>query len=410
MNKIVKDRQYFKFCIYGFLKNLRFFDAFFIIFLLGKGLPYTQIGILYAVREILINLFEIPSGILADTFGRRTALSGSFLVYIISFSIFYFSNDFWLFLLAFSLYGIGDAFRSGTHKGMIMDYLKMNHLESQKINYYGHTRSWSQKGSAISALIAGAIVFYSGSYQNIFLYSIIPYFLNFILIISYPTYLNHSIKQSKKEKRYGIWNTLKSFLKIIKKPNVLKIINTSAIHTAYLRAVKDYVQLVMVNIAIMVPFMLSIDAEKKNGIVIGIIYFFIFLLSSWASQLSSMVAAKSKQNISYLTLLYGFIFGIICGISYLYDLWIISLLTFTGIFIVENIRKPILTGYIADNVPGEILTSVLSAQSLLRTIITALLALVFGIVADNFGIGVSFILISLFLALFTVLINILNHK
>ena len=410
MDTILKNSQYFKFCTYGFLKNLRFFDAFFILFLVEKGLPYTQIGILYAVREIFINIFEIPSGIMADSYGRKNALIGSFFLYIISFSVFYLSNDFWLFLIAFILYGIGEAFRSGTHKGMIIDYLKLNHWEGQKINYYGHTRSWSQKGSAISALVAGLIVFYSGTYQNIFLYSIIPYLLNLLLIISYPKELNRSLEQINQKSRFGIRLTTKSFFKIIKQPNVLKIINTSAIHTAYLRAVKDYIQLLMVNVALILPIMINVEVEKKNGIVIGVIYFFIYLATSRASQISSKVAAKSKHNISNITLLLGFIFGIICGVFFIFDLWIISIIAFAGIYIVENIRKPILTGFIADQVPNEILTSVISAQSLLRTIITAILAFVFGFIADNFGIGVSLIVVSVFLTLSTILMNIVYSK
>jgi len=405
MEQIVRNSQYFKFCIYGFLKNLRFFDAFFILFLVEKGLPFTQIGILYAVREIVINVFEIPSGILADTFGRKSALIGSFVVYILSFSIFYLSSNFWLFQIAFILYGIGEAFRSGTHKGMIMDYLKLNHWEEQKINYYGHTRSWSQKGSAISALIAGLIVFSSGSYQNIFIYSIIPYLFNLFLIISYPKELNRSLEQTNPNNRPGIRLTMKSFLKIIKQPKVLEIINSSAMHSAYLRAVKDYIQLLMVNVALIIPIMLNTDAEKKNGLVIGVIYFLIFLATSYASKLSSKVAKKSKWNISYITLLFGFGFGILCGVFYIYDLWIISIISFAAIYIVENVRKPILTGMIADKVPAGILTSVISAQSLLRTILTAILALVFGLLADNFGIGVSFMAVSLFLTLSAILIR-----
>ena len=172
MAGFVKNRQYYKFSLYGFLKNLRFFDAFFILFLVAKGLPYTQIGILYAVREIVINVLEVPSGFVADAYGRKNALLGSFLAYIASFAIFYFSGGFNLFLLAFVFYGIGDAFRTGTHKAMIMDYLKINHWEDQKFDYYGHTRSWSQIGSAVSSLIAGLLVFYTGNYTNIFLYSI----------------------------------------------------------------------------------------------------------------------------------------------------------------------------------------------------------------------------------------------
>ena len=68
---MVKNKQYYKFSAYGFLKNLRFFDAFFILFLLEKNLTYTQIGLLYLIREVFINLLEVPSGIIADTFGEK---------------------------------------------------------------------------------------------------------------------------------------------------------------------------------------------------------------------------------------------------------------------------------------------------------------------------------------------------
>ncbi len=408
MKSIVKDKQYYKFCGYGFLKNFRFFDAFLILFLVEKGLPYTQIGILYAIREIFIYVFEIPSGIIADSYGRKNSLVASLFAYISSFVIFYISSDFWFFLGAFIFYGVGDAFRSGTHKGMIMDYLKINQWEDQKIDYYGHTRSWSQKGSALSALIAGLIVFHTGSYQYIFLYSIIPYLLNLFLILSYPNELNLSSDKKELKQKVGIRIIFRSFVEIIKQAQVLKIISTSAIHSAYLKAVKDYIQPLMLNIALIIPFMLAIEQEKKIGLVVGVIYFFIFLLTSGASRLSSKIFAKRKQKISHLSLVVGFSFGVICGLFFHFDLWVFSLIAFVGIYIIENIRKPILTGFIADHVPNEILTSVLSTQSLLSAFITAILAIAFGLFADNFGIGVSFIVISGLLLVFSFLVIVLK--
>lgn len=409
MNTTIWNRQYAKFSAYGFLKNLRFFDAFFILFLIEKGLPYTQIGILYAAREIIINVFEVPSGLIADMYGRKTALIGSFLFYIISFIIFYLSADFWWFLMAFLIYGIADAFRSGTHKGMIMDYLKLNNWQDQKINYYGHTRAWSQKGSAISSLIAGVIIFYSGSYENIFLYSIMPYLLNLILILSYPKELNLSENFHSKK---NVSLTLKTFFGIIKQPKVLKLMNTSALHSAYLKAVKDYIQPLMVSVAVVLPILLEVETDNKNGLIIGVLYFFIFLITSRASQLASKVAAKNKKKISYQTLLWGFLFGIVCGVFYFYNLWALALLAFIGIYIIENMRKPILTGFVADQVPNEILVSVISVQSLIRTIFTAIIALAFGIIADISGIAISFIAVSTFLIISTILINNYtgNHK
>jgi len=68
---IPKNRQYFKFSAYGFLKNLRFFDPFLLLFFREMGMSFFQIGILFSVREIARAVMEIPSGVLADWFGRK---------------------------------------------------------------------------------------------------------------------------------------------------------------------------------------------------------------------------------------------------------------------------------------------------------------------------------------------------
>jgi len=410
MEKSLKNIQYYKFCLYGFLKNLRFFDAFFILFLLQKGLPYTQIGILYAIRELCINLFEIPSGIVADTYGRKESLIASFMAYTISFVLFYYAIDFWLFALAFILYGAGDAFRSGTHKGMIMDYLALNNWSKHKINYYGHTRSWSQMGSALSSLIAGVIVFYSGNYQLIFLYAIIPYLINLLLIISYPKEL--SLQKNKKSKTIlgSLRLTFLELLSIIKQPLVIGIMNTAALHTAFLKAVKDYIQPLMLNIVLLTPFLMDIHPDKKSGLIIGILYFFIYLITSRASRMASKVSDNREKGISYTTLMVGLIAGLACGIFYVTQLWWFAFVAFVSIYVIENIRKPILTGFIADHVPNDILASVISVQSLWRTIITSILAVSFGWLADHSGIGQAFIVVSFVLIMATVLFNIKGKK
>ena len=395
----IKDKQYYKFCFYGFLKNLRFFDAFFLLFLKHKGLTYTEIGSLYAIREITTNLAEIPTGILADTYGRKNALVFSFLTYIFSFILFYAGQDYWLFLAAFILYGIADAFRSGTHKAMIMHYLKVKGWRDQKINYYGHTRACSQRGSALSALIAGIMVFRSGNYNWIFLGAIFPYLLNLLLILSYPNYLNTSQSKNRKKLR----SKLKELGFILKNPGVLRIVHSAAVFTAYQKAIKDYIQPVMKKAAVTLPVLIGFQIEKKTGLIIGIMYFILYLLSAKASSLSGKFA-KKYPDAAYITLLIGFSLGILAGIFYRLQWWLIALLVFTGIYIIQNLRKPILTGYLADLVPNENLASVISAQSLYRSLLTAVLAVSFGFIADYIDIGYALVIISsilLFISIFT---------
>lgn len=410
MDSALKNKQYFKFCSYGFLKNLRFFDAFLLLFFLESGISYTQIGFLYALREIIINVSEIPSGIIADTYGRKKSLIVSFSLYILSFLIFYFFNTFYFFIIAIAFYGVGDAFRTGTHKGMIMDYLALNKWSHHKANYYGHTRSWSQKGSAISALIAGCLVLYSGSYRTIFLYSVIPYLINFFNIFSYPDALNYSLNKQKESKKITMVFVFKSFIKSLKQPKVLQIINSSALHSAYLKAIKDYIQPVMLQITLLIPFLISIDTKRKSGIIVGVIYFFIYLLTSYASKKSFKISELIVGNVPRLTLLLGLISGFICGILYHFELWTIALLFFACIYVFENIRKPLLTGEIADHVAPEILTSVISAQSFFSTITTSIIAVSIGFLADKWGIGIAFIIVSAALILFTVALNLKKFK
>ncbi len=409
MSTFKKDKQYLKFCAYGFLKNLRFYDAFLLLFFLENGISYSQIGILYAAREIVINIFEVPSGIIADTYGRKNSLIAAFLSYILSFLIFYISKDFNLLLLAIIMNGIGDAFRSGTHKGMIMDYLKLNQWEDHKIAYYGHTRSWSQRGSAVSALFAGFLVLYAGSYRLIYLFTVVPYLLNFINILTYPEAINYSLSKDKQLSQ-SITTVFKNFLLAIKNKKVFKIINTTALHSAFLKATKDYIQPVMIQLSVLLPLLGSWDIKRKSGLIIGILYFFIFLLTALASKFSFKVTNMGIKNIPSSTLLLGFASGLVGGLCIQEELWVAALIAFVGIYLIENIRKPILIGVLADHVPNEILTSVISAQSFYRTIITAIIAILLGVFSDLFGIGISLFAISGLLLLFTVLLGFPKNK
>lgn len=384
-----KDKQFYKFCFYGFFKNLRFFDAFFILYLKHKGLSYTEIGSLYALREIITNLSEIPTGVIADTYGRKKSLILSFLFYIISFLFFYWGDNYTWFLMAFLLYGIAEALRSGTHKAMIMDYLKLKSWSNEKINYYGHTRACSQRGSALSSLIAGGIVFYTGQYEMIFLLSIFPYLFNLVLVWSYPS----EIDLPDKKKQTGYKQSLKSLWLVLQSKEVWKIIHTAAVFTAYQKSIKDYIQPVMKLVVINLPLFIGFSQDKKIGLGIGILFFFLYLLTSFASKYSEKIAQKIP-DIAVKSLWIGFLSGLAGGYFFERKYWWLSLLFFTLIYLIENIRKPVLTGYLSNAVPNKIFTSVLSAQSFYRTLLTSFLSLIFGFLADQVSLGYALLIVS----------------
>ncbi|MDA3954012.1 MAG: MFS transporter [Bacteroidales bacterium] len=408
-----KDIQYYKFCIYGFLKNLRFFEPFLILFLLEKNISFLQIGTLYAIREIFINILEIPSGIIADVFGRKKSLVVSFLFYIISFYIFYATNSFYIFILAIIFYAIGDAFRTGTHKAMIFEYIKNKNWKEQRAHYYGHTRSWSQMGSAISSLIAASIVFYTGNYKSIFLFSIIPYLLDLLLILSYPSSLNGSntdIKIHKiKERFFKVFN---NHLISFKKKQILKAITNLSIHSGFHRAMKDYLQPIIQTFALTIPIMLSFSDNQKSAIIIGILYFVIYFLTSYITRKAGKLKDKMKSTELALnvTMTFGLIIAFLSGVFFHYGFYFVSILFYIGIYLIENLRNPIGVEYVSELYQDDILSTALSTSSQAKSFFAAIFALVLGYLADKFGVGIGLSALAILVLISTPLYLIKNRS
>lgn len=402
-----KDIQFYKFCLYGFFKNLRFFEPFLLLFFLEKGITFLQIGTLIAIREIFVNIFEIPSGVIADSFGRKKSLIISFLFYIGSFLIFYTSINYSFFIAAMILYAIGDAFRTGTHKAMIFDYLKANKWHDQRASYYGHTRSWSQIGSAISSLIAAGIVFYSGSYQYIFIYSTIPYILDLFLILSYPEFLDGKHKKFSASNIIDKFNqVIKDFLYSFKNKTIIRAVGNLSFHSGLHKSIKDYLQPVIQTFALAIPVGLALSDKQKSALLIGILYFIIYLFTSFASRSAGKFKSlnKTEEKALNITMYVGFIFTFLTGFFYHNSFFIISIVFYIGIYLVENLRNPIGVSYVSHLYKDEILATALSANSQAKSLIAAVFAPVIGLLSDKFGVGVALLTIAVLLIILSPLL------
>ena len=401
-SRIIKDKQYFKFCLYGFLKNLRFFEPFLIVFFLQKDLSYLEIGTLYAIREIAINLFEIPSGIVADAFGRRLTLASTFLIYIISFLLFFVGQGFLIFAAAMLLYALGDATRSGINKAIIVSYLVRTNQSDLRVDYYGHTRSWSQFGSAISSLLAGFLVFYNENLNAIFLFSILPYIIDFFNVMSYPKYLDeHTKKDINISSR--IHGTFALFIKAMKNRRLLKTLVNAAIYGGYYKSIKDFIQPFLKSTVLVMPFLLMLTDHEKLAVILGLTYFIMFMASAIASRHAEKIKNwfGSRTLLLNGSLLIGTILGILSGIMMTYwVLPIIIILLFIVLLLLENLRKPSAVAEITNIGEDEVHTSVLSVMSQLTSIFAAILVIIIGFVADKYGIGYGITAASVLMLIF----------
>ncbi len=402
---IPKNLQYYKFCTYGFLKNLRFFDPFIILFFREMGFSFLQIGTLFSIREISTGILEIPTGFFADSYGRKLSMILAFAFYIFSFIIFYFFSSFGLYAIAMILFAFGEAFRSGTHKAMILDYLKMNGVLDCKVDYYGHTRGASQFGSAISALIAGALVFFAESYRIVFIASVVPYILGLLLMLTYPNSLNGEISRIVRTSfwkgvLYNFKSTIQNFVSMFKDPMLLRAFSNSASFDGLFKAVKDYLQPILKTFALSIPILISMG-ERRSTIIIAVTYFILFLISAYFSRKAQTFSNKFKSitraiNISYML---GVGAVIIAGIATHFDVRILAILLFVLLYSLQNLRRPMNVGFISENIDSKIMATGLSIESQLKTLLIAILSPLMGFFADTFGIGIALILIGVLVSL-----------
>lgn len=411
--RLHKDLQFYKFCLYGFLKNLKFFDPFLLLFFRSHGLTYFQIGWLYAVREAATNLLEIPSGLIADVWGRRRAMILAFLCYILSFLIFYLSGSFVPFLLASLLFACGEAFRSGTHKAMIFDYLRRRGWESQKLRYYGATRACAQFGSAVASLLAAGIVLWNKDYQAIFLGTMIPYLLGLLLITSYPRELDN-VSTSGKQRSFllNLRHILLVFLSTLRNRKVALLSLNLSLHSGLYKALKDYLQLVVKTFALTFPLTFFPDSYRQSALFVGTTYFLLYLFTSGSSASSNLFSSRFRSLPRFLnvTLLAGILLPLFLGIFFRWGFFPISIGLLLLFLSLENLRKPAGLALLAETVQTDVLASALSATNQIKTLIAALLSPAIGYLADKVGVGIAIATVSFALLLISPFLFVREEK
>lgn len=393
---IKNDKQIKKFCAYGFLKNLKFFEPYLVVYLLGFNLNLFEIGLLYSLREAIMYLFEIPSGIIADNFGKKKELMMCFLFYMASFVFFFIGGNFGIFAIAMFFFGLGEAFRSGTHKAMIYGYLEKRDWFDYKTFVYGRTRSFSLVGSSISALLSIIFVLNLPSLKGLFLIGVIPYLLDFLLIASYPSYLDE-----RRETTISFGFVFKEgfrSLSVLKQNHQLRsLLLSSSSFDAFFRTIKDYVQPLL-----LLLFVGSIqdEATMQVKVTLGVLYGVMNLASAFASRNVYRLTEKSSPLAWMNRLFDGF--GLMAGLialGVLINQPILIMLAFFLLFIMKDMRRPLFVSAAGDLIPKKQRATILSVESQLRALMLIVLAPVFGFFAEQFNLSLLFLGLGLFVLL-----------
>lgn len=112
-----------RFYAFQVINDFAFTSSIWIVFLLHRGFSLAEIGLAEAFFHLAPVTLELPSGSLADTFGRKWSMALGALLFAISIALMFVADSIWLLLPAMFLNGAAYAFRSGAQQAFLFDSL-----------------------------------------------------------------------------------------------------------------------------------------------------------------------------------------------------------------------------------------------------------------------------------------------
>ena len=136
------------------LGNLSLTGAW-VAILAARGYNLVDIGIAETVFHITSLIFEIPSGVLADVFGRKKMLIVSSIMRMIGNIIMILSDNLFTVCLSIAFHALSYNFSSGTGDALAYDSLKAANAESRFERFESDQLVIYRLCSGISTLCAG---------------------------------------------------------------------------------------------------------------------------------------------------------------------------------------------------------------------------------------------------------------
>ena len=378
-----------RFSLYGFLKNQRYFEDWWLLAFMAKGISFTTWGLLIGFRELMVNIMEVPSGVVADLFGRRKSMIISFVAYIISFAIFGASRNLGLLFAGMFFFAVGDAFRTGTHKAMIFTWLRLEGRTDEKTRTYGYTRSWSKLGSALCVLIAGGFVFASSRFEYTFYFAIIPYLLGIINFLGYPKELDGDAATGRRIPIKEVTLHLAESLKLAtRKADLRRLMFETMGFGGVFEAVKDYLQpILMATAAVWLgSFVITegLTVPQKTVLVATPVFFVLYLLAAAASRNAHRLVDEPGEEDRSARLLWGMnllVFAALLAATSL-GAGVVVIVAFVALTVMQNFWRPVLISRFDSHSRPAQKATILSIESQATSVSTMIVAPLLGAAID----------------------------
>lgn len=287
--------------------SLKVITPFYIIYLVSNGFSLWQIALISSIRSLIWLMFEIPTGAVADIYGKKISV---LLWYILSWISLFFipiSDNFWVVALIFALNALFETLYTWADDARISDRIEKENPDLMK-SFFLTRRSIRNIGMVFAGILWAGIVHYFGMDSLWRVYGF--WFLLAALTLSFVPNGNKGYENEEEnfwDKQF--WNQISSAFSYLKNNKSLYLLFaglwlffildelTGLLWSPYLKSLNfpeqyfGYLWSVIVGLGALLPLLINkFTTTKKNQskiLILGLFFFFLILIIT--SFTSSMI-------------------------------------------------------------------------------------------------------------------------
>lgn len=362
-----------------FFRSFNVTQAMWLIFLFNRGFSIFEIALFEGIFHVTSLLFEIPTGAIADMFGRKVSRIIGIISFFVYIAIIIGADTFGLVALGFVFCALSYVFESGAAEAIVYDTLIEMEQKDRFMKFMGTKEVVFQVSGFIAMLVGGTIALIS--YEMNFFVTAGFYFIALVMILMMKEVPNHeqvtlSIKEQIK-KQFVV-----SFKTVFQNKRLFLLILVGAMMTAPTTTVFFFYQ----------------NYFDGNGVPIYLITIYIGLHSG-ASAIGGVFASRLEKAFGERKILY--IVPLIISLSF----WLIlipqiTLVPFIILGVMDSIFYIVLVDYMNRMVSSSVRATVLSVFGMMFSVVMIVIFTAVGLIIDQIGFETGFFVLAVIVTVF----------
>lgn len=357
---------------YWFLRDFQLWIPVWIVFLtIEQGFSLTQVTTAEGLFLIGVLLLEVPTGAVADRWGRSKSMALGAFVLGLAVLIFAFTQSFAILLVSFLLWSVASALMSGADMALLFDTLKASGREGQYEKLAGRGMAFTWSGVVLATLMGGPFAALFDTRATIFLGAATCLATGAVALAIWEPPRERTEGESSPPYFRSIGAAFAEAWHVV---DVRILIVLAGTAFAALESVHYLIQ----------PYLVDRDVE------VGVLFSLLQVPILLAGLVGSLLAGRISNTSGTRALFFGPLAGAACFAALAGAPGLAAYAALPLLIGISSCVEPIATGYINRRIGSERRATVLSIASMFRSLVLAALAPGLGYATDQWGLREAF--------------------